>query len=434
MKGFQVGVLIFFGVFVFVGVLIFSGAIDLSKKDTGGGATLSSITIWGTIPAKDLSSAITFINTNNPAIKIKYVEKDPRTFETELLNAYAFGGLPDLFLISQNLIFTYSDKIVNIPFTYLPERTYDDTYIRSASIFKTSTGFLGFPIFADPLVMYYNQDMLENAGYTTPPKYWSDLFEYVPKLTIKNGAQQIVKSGIALGEFSNIKNAKEILSALILQLNNNIVGVDVSGRYQTLLNSPSTVSSRPAQQSVKFYNEFSDSLKNVYSWNKTKPNSENAFIAGDLAIYLGMASEFTNIKAKNPNLNFDVATLPQVKELNNAITHANVYAFAVPTTSPNAQIAITIAADLANGANTWLLVAPSGMAPVRRDLLSKTEINKYQKVFYNAALNSRSWVDPNYLKTNEIFGQMVEDVSSGLSSEEEAVKTADTALELLLIK
>lgn len=396
--------------------------------------TKSSITIWGTVPSKNFTSAINYLNTQNPLMVIKYVQKDPRNFESDLLNAYAFGGLPDMFFLSQDLIFSYEDKIVNIPFTYFPERTYDDTYTRSANIFKNSTGFLGFPILADPLVMYYNRDILENAGFVNPPKYWSDLFEYVPKLVVKNEASQITRSAVSLGEFSNIKNAKAIFSALVLQLENPIVSRVAEGRYTTLLNSPSNVSSRPTYQSLKFFNEFSDPLKNVYTWNKTMKDSENAFISGDLAIYFGFASELSNIKAKNPNLNFDVATLPQVKELNNAITYSNIYALAIPKTSPTAQTALTVAADLANGVNTWMLVAPSGMVPVRRDLLNKTEIDKYQKVFYSAGLSARSWIDPNNSKTTEIFSKMIEDVSSGLSNADESVKTADTALKLLLLK
>lgn len=434
MKGFQVGVLIFFGLFVFIGVLIFSGAIKIGSGKTSNQPTLNGITIWGTIPSKNLRTAIDYLNTKNPAFKIKYVEKDPRDYESDLLNAYAFGGLPDLFFMPQDLIFTYSDKVINVPYTYFPERSFDDTYTRAANIFKTPTGFLGFPIFSDPLVMYWNQDILENMGYTAPPKYWSDLFEYVPRLTVKNEAQQIKSSGVALGEFSNIKNAKDIFSALVLQLDNGIVGIDANQRYQTLLSSASTVSRQPTIQSLKFYNEFSDPVRDVYSWNKTMPDSENAFIAGDLAIYFGFASEMQGIKAKNPNLNFDVATLPQVKELNNAITYAHIYALAVPKTSPNAQLALSVGADLANGLNTWILIAPSGFAPVRRDLLVQPNITKYEKVFYAAALNSRSWVDPNDIATDKIFSQMIEDVSSGLASPEDAAKKADTALKLLLLK
>ncbi len=429
MKGFQIGVLIFFGVFVFLGVLIFSGAIKLPSKG-GGDAQITTgvIKIWGTVSKKNLSAAISFLNNQNPNTVIIYEEKDPRTYSDDLLNAFAFGGVPDLFLLSQDLIITYEDKIISIPFDSFPERTFNDTYIRAADVFKRQTGFLGFPIFSDPLVMYYNQDLLESENFTVPPKYWKDLLEYVPRLTKKNDALQILTSGVALGEFSNIKNAKEIFLAMNLQLNNPIVVFDLEKGYIPVLKEASDVSARPAIQSLNFFNEFSNPVKSVYSWNKSKPNSQNAFIAGDLAIYFGLSSEFRNIEQKNPNLNFDVAMIPQVEELSNKITYADVYALAIPKNTTNAQMALSVAANLANGANTAAIVGSSGFAPMRRDLVGSPGGNTSNIVFYNSALNSRSWFDFNDEMTTNIFSQMNENVISGLESLDDAVDAANTEL------
>lgn len=435
MKGFQIGVLVFFGVFVFLGVLIFSGAIKIGgNKSAEDVAAAPSITIWGTVPAKKLSVAIT-ASTMGSGMAVKYVAKDPRTYEEDILNAFAFGGLPDAFLLSQDLIFKYEDKIINIPFTYFPERTYDDSFVRAADIFKKGEGFLGFPIFTDPLVMYYNMDMLETAGFTAPPKYWSDLFEYVPKLTQINEALQIEKAGAALGEFQNVKNAKEIFVALMLQLNNSIVVRNpVNGRYLPTLAASSDISGRPAIQSMQFYNEFSNPVKDVYTWNKSMDSSDTEFLSGDLAIYFGLASEFETLATKNPNLNFDVAMLPQVKELPTAITYADVYALSIPINSPKAQMALSIASSLSSGPAAAGIAGASGYAPIRRDLISVPNLGKYTKIFYDSALNSRSWIDPDDKATTEIFSGMFEDALSGLSSIDGAIGTADTELKLLLLK
>ena len=436
MKGFQVGVLIFFGLFVFVGVLIFSGAIKTPQR--GGSsqqALVGTINIWGTVPKKNLTTALNFLNSQNKSLEIVYQEKDPRTYEEDLLNAFAFGGVPDLFLLSQDLIVTYEEKLVKIPFTYFPERTYDDTYIRAAEVFKKEDGFLGFPIFSDPLIMYYNQDLLETAGFTSPPKYWKDLFEYVPKLTKKNEALQILTSGVALGEFSNVKNAKEIFLAMNLQLNNPIITYDpASKKYSSVLSESSNVSTRPAIQSLNFFNEFSNPVKNIYSWNKSRPNSLNAFIGGDLAIYFGLASEIKNIQQKNPNLNFDIAVIPQVEELNNVITYADVYALAIPKNATNAQTALSIASNLANGTNTSAIVGISGFAPMRRDLIAAPQSNKLTSVYFTTALNARSWIDIKDSETTKVFTQMAESITSGLASPDDAVSAANNELKRLISK
>lgn len=434
MKGFQIGVLIFFGVFVFLAVLIFSGGIKVGGKKAVDVKVDGSLTVWGIVPKANLAGALAFLNNKNPANPIKYVEKDPRTYETELLEAFAFGGLPDMFLMSQDLIFTYEDKIITIPFTYFPEATFDETYVRAADILKRPTGFLGFPIFTDPLVMYYNQDITETAGFTAPPKFWSEMFTYVPKLTTKNDALEISVAGVAMGEFANVRNAKEIFMALMLQLNNSVVARDeINNRYVPTIGQASNVSAQPAIQSLKFYTEFSDPLNDAYSWNKSLKNSTDAFVAGDLAIYFGLASEFKNISKKNPNLNFDVATIPQVKELNNAITYADVYALAIPKVSPKAQLALSISSQLANGPDTSTIVSSSGYAPVRRDIIAAPNPTKFNKVFYTAALNSRSWMDPNDQNTNNIFMGMLENISSGLDSPQDAIDRAERELQILLI-
>ncbi|MCC7470013.1 MAG: extracellular solute-binding protein [Bacteroidetes bacterium] len=436
MKGFQIGILIFFGAFLFLGVMVFSGAIKIPQKNSTPVQTLGgAVNIWGTIPKKNLNTAITFLNNQPGNIKINYTEKDPRTYEADLLNAFAFGGVPDVVILSQDLIARYEDKLITIPYTSFSERTFVDTYIRAADVFKVPTGFLGFPIFSDPLVMYYNRDLLEAGGFANPPKYWKDLAVYVPKLTKKNEALQISTAGIALGEFSNIKNAKEIFLAMNLQLNNPVVVKDVGGRYNTVLAEQSDVSSQPAIQSVNYFNEFSNPLKNIYSWNKSKQNSENEFISGDLAIYFGLASELQTLRNKNPNLNFDIAMIPQVEELNSRITYSDAYALAIPIAAPNAQAALTVAGNLANGSNTASFVGPSGFIPMRRDLIaSGISATKYNSVLYDAALNSRSWFDVNDENTTNIFAKMMEDVTSGLSTANESVKTADTSLKQLLIK
>ncbi len=435
MKGFQIGILIFFGFFVFLGVLIFSGAIKLGgNKSAEEVAAAPTLTIWGTLPSKKLAPAIA-LSTQGSGMQVKYVAKDPRTYEEDILNAFAFGGLPDAFLMSQDLIFKYEDKLINIPFTYFPERTYDDSFVRAAEIFKKGQGFLGFPIFVDPLIMYYNQDILESKGYTEPPTYWSDLFEYVPKLTSINEALKIDKAGVALGEFENVKNAKEIFVALMLQLDNPIVARNpANGKFAPVLGASSAVSSKPAIQSMDFYGEFSDPTKSVYSWNKSMESSDKEFISGDLAIYFGLTSEFENIRLRNPNLNFDIHQLPQVKELPTVITYADVYALSIPSNSPKAQMALAIASSLANGPAAAGIAGASGFAPVRRDLISAPNQNKYGKIYYAAALSSRSWVDPDDKKTTEIFSQMFEDVLSGLSSTEDAIMSASTELKLLLQK
>ncbi|MEZ4103330.1 MAG: hypothetical protein R3B55_02090 [Candidatus Paceibacterota bacterium] len=163
--------------------------------------------------------------------------------------------------------------------------------------------------------------------------------------------------------------------------------------------------------------------------NKSRPDSLTAFVGGDLSIYFGFASEIPLIEKINPNLNFDIANLPQVEGSQNVLTYSNIHALAIPKTSKNPQGAFYVAGQLANGQLAAPFSFVSGLTPARRDLLTpSSSLTKFTDVYYKSAIASRSWVDPSYSETNKIFSDMVENVLSGLKDYSSSV--ADTNKEL----
>ncbi|MCD5396682.1 MAG: hypothetical protein LRZ98_00730 [Candidatus Pacebacteria bacterium] len=44
------------------------------------------------------------------------------------------------------------------------------------------------------------------------------------------------------------------------------------------------------------------------------PNSRDVFLSGKLATYFGFSSELRGLRLKNPNLNFDIAMVPNPKK------------------------------------------------------------------------------------------------------------------------
>ncbi len=439
MKNFQIILLVVFGLLGGLAAAFFSGAIELptraSQSPTGGAA--GAVVVWGTIPKSQLRDTLDFFNKQSGGgLTLNYIEKNPATYEKDLLDSFAFGGTPDVFLLSNSLINLYADKVVTIPYQGFTERMFADTYIQAAEVFKTEVGMLGFPFLSDPLVMFYNKDHFDTAGVTLPPKLWKDFSTLVPQLTQKNELLEIKRSGVALGESKNIKNFKEILLAMNIQLGNNVVVRDYAKAvYTPVFASKSLISAKPAEETLKFFLEFSNPLKSVYSWNKSLPFSLTAFVGGDVSIYFGFASEIPLVQRMNPNLNFDIAELPQVEGAGTKLTYSNVYALAIPKTTKNFQGAFYVASQLANGqlANPVALV--SGMSPIRRDLLLPTaSVTKFSDVFYKAAIASRSWIDPDYAETNRVFSDMIENVLSGLKNYSASVTDTNTELKTLLAK
>jgi len=434
MKNFQVITLIFFGLLAGIAVAIFSGAIPISKKSTTSFGATGRIVMWGTLPQSELKDTLAFFNTQIGDLTLTYIEKNPATYSKDLLESFAFNTAPDIFIMSQDLIDYYEDKVVIIPYQSFTERMFSDSYIQSASVFKSDFGILGFPLLSDPLVMFYNKNDFDSAGITSAPTSWSQFSTIVPLLTQKNQVLEIRKSAVALGEAQNVRNFKEILLAMNLQLGNNIVVRNYQKMlYEPVFNARSTISAKPAEETLRFFMEFSNPLRNVYSWNKSMPSSMLAFIAEDLSIYFGFASEANLIKKMNPNLNFDMALLPQVEGSNTPITFANVYALAITKTTKNFQGAYIVASQLANGPIASAVSYVTSMAPVRRDLLSPSfAVVPFSDIYYRAALQSRSWVDPDKNATNQVFSNMIENTISGLRSFDQAVGDTQTELKILL--
>jgi len=388
--------------------------------------------VWGTIPSSIISPILSDANqANQKLVNVTYVQKNAATFEQDLIENLARGTGPDGILITQGILGTQKDKLVKIPYTSITERAYRDTFIQGSEVFMDSDGTWALPLSVDPLVMYWNRDLFAASGFPTIPKYWDEFFAYVPKLTIKDDNGNIKQSGVALGEFKNVDYAKDILSAIILQSGNPITAYS-NGRLVSVLAQTLNQTLSPTEEAVRFYTEFSNPTKDSYSWNRSLPRSRQAFIDGKLAIYFGYASEAGTIRQKNPNLNFDVSELPQIKGAKIPTSYGNFIGMAILKSSRNASALFTAYSTLLDPQFVASYVAGSNLPPIRRDMYTEMPTDAYRIIFYKSALIARSWVDPNPQKSDTIFENMVEDVTSGKLRLSESVSNAERELNNLI--
>ena len=103
---------------------------------------------------------------------VSYLEKDPASYQLELIDAFAKGKGPDLFLVTQDMIIKDKDLLYQIPYESFPEVNFRTKYIDGADVYLDSKGVYALPLVIDPLVMYYNNNMLANEGIVNPPLYW----------------------------------------------------------------------------------------------------------------------------------------------------------------------------------------------------------------------------------------------------------------------
>jgi len=430
-KKFQTILLIVLAVGLALGLMIFSGVIKTPSKDSAQGVTASgSVVMWGPFGSNSLSAFVNNFNGENKNSVLLYIPKNPETYDTDLLEAFASGNTPDLILLPHTLISRYRDKLIVLNETFLPERNFKDIYSQGAEIFRVPEGTVGLPVGVDPLVMYYNRDVIESAGIINPPKFWNDDFlVFVQKTTevLANGLE-IEISGAPLGETSNINHSSAILSTLAMQLGSPIV-IFKETLATSVFKEASSVTNSPGAAALEYFTQYSNPSNELYSWNKTMPEARDVFALGQSAVYFGFASELLDIQRKNPNLNFDVAELPQIKELNKSLTYGNFYALVVPKIGKNTAGAFSIAGALSTGVYSLPFLDSSSLQPVRRDLLSIIPTGSYQKIFFSSAIISRGWLNPNPKVVNTIFSDMVSAVTSGRLSPERAVNEASQKID-----
>ena len=435
---FQIILLAGFGFIAVVAVLIFSGILPGYKNQGTQKGPAIPVSLWGTLPRSQINGVISAINKENKSYKITYAEYPASSYEENVINALASSKGPDFWLISQDMVLKNKDKISVIPFAYYPERNFRDDFIDISNLFvdQKNGGLTAFPFLINPMVMYWNKDLFSSSGISQPPQDWDEFAEDVKIFTEKNEAGNITQSGMAMGELSNIKNGKDILSMLIIQSGNPIVKTDNRGNLKVALDEKNDSGKSPAASSVKFFNDFSDPNKSVYSWNKALSNADTMFAKGALAMYFGYASEWPEIKAKNPHLNFDIAEVPQIKGDKTKTTFAKIYALAVMKNSSQAkkQAAMNSILFMVSNAVSKDFSQATGLASPRRDLLAEKTTDAYFGLINKAAVMSKAWLEPDGGEVRRIFKDMVESVSSGSLSVGDSVRLAKNRLDQELRK
>src|SRR3989338_6772274 len=400
-ENFQLIITIVFIVLAIFGVLVFSGAIPIGEQNKPG--VLGTVVLWGTVGDNIMSPLLEEFNKANPTFIVKYTQKRAESFDQDLLEALASGSGPDMFLLPDNLALHYIDRIISIPYASYPLASFKNNFAGAGEVFLTSKGVLAFPLSIDPLMMYYNRSLLDADGVVYPPAFWDDLTSLALKLTKKDDSNKIIKSAIAFGHFSNVINAKTILTTLFMQAGNKIV-LEKNGIFNSSLSALSANPKYNLSEILKFYTDFADPNKDVYSWNRSFSNSNNVFSREYLIFYFFK------------------------------LTGANVTGIAILSSSKNFNTAFTAAGLLSAGDFASKFALATGTAPARRDLLKVKPTDSYSSIFYDSALYARSWLDPSPADTDNIFRNMIDKVLSNNLTVENAISDASSKLGLLLLR
>ena len=425
MSKFQIILIALFAVFIVLGVVAFSLYRGSSKENI-------AVTVWGDISSEDFnlllnSTAI----TQDRTFSINYTAKSTETIDAEFTEALAQGTGPDLLILTQDRLWKNKAKLSLIPYSSISERDFRATFVEEGELFLDAAGIYALPLSLDPMVLYYNRDLLSAGGQAREMRYWDEIYAASSNLSKKDAAGNLVSSVMALGEARNISHAKDILSLFLLQAGTPITSF-VNDALDSRIADNFDLPISPGESALDFYTQFSNPTKVYYSWNRSLIDAQTHFTSGDSAYYLGFASELRVLKNKNPILNLGISTVPQSRVSGKTVTFGRLRAVAISRGSLNPSVALALAIKLTSQEVALTLSQILSLPPARRDLLSVKPTDAILPVFYDAALQSRGWLDPDLIATDAIFREAIESITSGRARTVEAINKANREIDALI--
>ena len=387
-------------------VLIFTGILPGLKENTIQSANLE---LWGFDDGRAWDEVLRAYKDENRGVNITYQRKTLANFETDLLNAIARGASPDIFILPSEYLKKFEDKITSAPPLLITEREIVQQFVSAASQFLgAQKEVFAIPVYADPLVLYWNKDLFTKEAIPLPPSTWDEFLTTSQKIAKKDGAGNITIAGSAMGRAGNIKNAPAILTALFLQSEEKIINeegeVVLGESVQT-----GQVSLRPAESALRFFSEFADPGKISHTWVSSLPEAQNLFLAGKLGMYLGLTSEYQQMQEKNPHIAIGVAHLPNLDS--RKATYGSIFAPAVPLSSRNYMASWQFIKFLTGKEISKLYSDGVVNASPRRDLFSSYQSDPARSIFAESNLSLKFWPNPDPQKVDPIFRELIENMA-----------------------
>ena len=428
---------------IFFVVVSFSGCG--CKKQTTVGYEIS-LEVWGLFDDQDDYAEIfgNYTKINPQVSSISYRKLSPDTYRADILEALAAGKGPDILLIHNTWLPGFQDKLVPAPKNAVSVQQVRQEFVDAVSDdFVRNNEIYALPLSVDSLALFYNKDILNRTGITTPPSSWEEFGKDAQDMTTIDGYGNITQSGASLGTAYNINRSTDILNLLFFQN-----GVDVNSQSNDF---GVEISGTPAQEALRLYSQFADSSSDPYTWNALMHYSLDAFSEGTLAMMLNYSWQIETLKNKSPKLNFGVASVPQLNE-NEKVTYANYWGYAVvgnktivqenngrraPTQTERIQEAWNFIGYLTLGqaegtfdsAASYLERTQKPAA--RRDLIENQKDDLDLGVFALGNLYAQSLTQYNPESTEAILAEMIEKISRGETTYRDALFSAQSKINKL---
>jgi ABC-type glycerol-3-phosphate transport system substrate-binding protein len=405
------------------------------------------IIVWGTLPAKDLDQYFTDYSQINKTFTVEYREIKEVDFIQRFIKSLADDTAPDLILASENVIIPLRQFLQNYDNTQISEAVYKTTFVRASHKLFAENGVVAIPYAVDPLVMYVNTDIMQNANFQRPPTNWSDIPSFVSNLNsfLKN-TEQNNQRAIAIGSINNIKEARGILLTLLLQVKNNVLDRTLSYNqnekiwiekfipvFASSKDDEQTESGKAAEQVFTFITSFvNPNITTAYSWSRKYPSDIDLFAAGSLGIYFGLASDKFYIDAKNPHLKYEVAQIPIPKGSEGQIRntqYVKLYGMSMNQKTLKPILSQKVMNDFTDVKTSSTLIPKFNLAPAQISEIQIPQKDLYREMIYRSADRGDIVLEPKQDLFKALFQEIITSLEGSKVTPSQIMTNAQRELE-----
>lgn len=298
------------GIFVIalLALLAFKFIIPYFKNKNSQPITLTYWGLWE--ESSVLQGIISEFESKNSNIKINYIKNNKTDYRSRLSGRLAKDPeteeVPDIFRIHSSWLPMFKGSISPVPEATLTALNFEqDFYQVYKNDLKINNSYYAIPLMYDAIVLYYNKDLIQKGGVELPKTWW-DLKNAALKLTVRDQSGNIEIAGVALGLTDNVDHWNDIVGLLLKQN-----GADILIKNED--------NNKKIEDVLLYYIDFySDENR---PWDETQPSSTELFANGKLAFYLAPSWRVFNLDEINPQLPFEITSVPQLPTDSGNITN-----------------------------------------------------------------------------------------------------------------
>ncbi len=396
---------------------------------TGGEKVKIRLATWaGVDEAKELQAVIDKINATATSFEIVQ-EAQPADYYTKLQTNLAGGTAADLLWLSQEYIAGYAEKGALLDITdrlandSRPAAKLDDYYPSILQTAQYDGKTFGLPWIAQPVMLYYNPKLFQEAGVEPPNENWTwDDF--------KAAAEKLTKDTNGDGapdQFGTAFNSWPPIQMFIWQAGGEVITED---------KTESPIDSPEALAGVAFYTDIIYNPKYAATEEIIKEQGFSELAKnGKVAMFFGgAADDLDYAHTKDPKFaEMKIALVP--KGPKSRATFAWTASTVINAGSKNPDAAYAALVELTEGIHHWKIVAPRlSLANPETIAASVPAKQDAAEMIIKALPDARSFrIVPKQSDWDTVFWEQFQDpLFHKKGSAEELAKLAKTDLEAAL--